>query len=167
MRRLKARRLSSLDRQCSPPLPPDTVTYMKWWADWLADNPRDHARFPGLTHNDPASHGTNHSDDDWDEEDGNGEEVTKEYSQRTRKLWLESEEVLLLSLRDRQSMGWEELCKRFYQPVRPRLRSGFPPVCAADCCFPHGSILSLFPHVCCLIGAAPYRLSTVIDYECT
>jgi hypothetical protein len=23
--------------------------YMKWWADWLADNPRDHARCPGLT----------------------------------------------------------------------------------------------------------------------
>jgi hypothetical protein len=23
---------------------------MKWWADWLADNPRDHARCPGLTH---------------------------------------------------------------------------------------------------------------------
>jgi hypothetical protein len=22
---------------------------MKWWADWLADNPRDHARCPGLT----------------------------------------------------------------------------------------------------------------------
>jgi hypothetical protein len=22
---------------------------MKWWADWLADNPRDHARPPGLT----------------------------------------------------------------------------------------------------------------------
>ena len=23
---------------------------MKWWADWLADNPRDYARCPGLTH---------------------------------------------------------------------------------------------------------------------
>ena len=22
---------------------------MKWWADWLVDNPRDHARCPGLT----------------------------------------------------------------------------------------------------------------------
>jgi hypothetical protein len=22
---------------------------MKWWADWLADNSRDHARCPGLT----------------------------------------------------------------------------------------------------------------------
>jgi hypothetical protein len=22
---------------------------MKWWADWLADNSRDHARYPGLT----------------------------------------------------------------------------------------------------------------------
>jgi hypothetical protein len=22
---------------------------MKWWADWMADNPRDHARPPGLT----------------------------------------------------------------------------------------------------------------------
>jgi hypothetical protein len=22
---------------------------MKWWADWLAEDPRDHARCPGLT----------------------------------------------------------------------------------------------------------------------
>jgi hypothetical protein len=42
-----------------------------------------------------------------------------------------------------------------------------PPVCTADCCLSHASILSLFPHVCCLIGAASYRLSTVIDYERT
>jgi hypothetical protein len=42
-----------------------------------------------------------------------------------------------------------------------------PPVCTADCWLPHVSILSLFPHVCCLTGVASYRLSTVIDYEYT
>jgi hypothetical protein len=71
------------------------------------------AEWISSSHNDPASHGTDHSDDDGDEEDENGEEVTKEYSQQTYKLWLESEEVLLLSLRDKQGMGWEEICKRF------------------------------------------------------
>ncbi|KAF2032586.1 hypothetical protein EK21DRAFT_87172 [Setomelanomma holmii] len=25
------------------------LIYMKWWADWLVDDPRDHARCPGLT----------------------------------------------------------------------------------------------------------------------
>jgi hypothetical protein len=71
------------------------------------------AEWISSSHNDPTSHGTDHSDDNWDKEDENGEEVTKEYSQRTHKLWLESEEVLLLLLRDKQGMGWEEICKRF------------------------------------------------------
>ncbi|KAF1935357.1 hypothetical protein EJ02DRAFT_460450, partial [Clathrospora elynae] len=53
------------------------------------------------SHNDAASHGTDHSDDDdWDKEDKNGEEVIKEYSQQTHKLWLKSDKVLLLSLKD-------------------------------------------------------------------
>ena len=30
---------------------------MKLWADWLADNPRDHARCPGFT---PAGQGHTH-----------------------------------------------------------------------------------------------------------
>jgi hypothetical protein len=71
------------------------------------------AEWMSSSHNDAASHGTDHSDDNWDEEDENGEEVTKEYSQRTHKLWLESDEVLLLSLKDKQGMEWEEICKRF------------------------------------------------------
>ncbi|KAF1936690.1 hypothetical protein EJ02DRAFT_76818 [Clathrospora elynae] len=65
------------------------------------------------SHNDAASHGTDHSDDDWDKEDKNGEEVTEEYSQQTHKLWLESDEVLLLSLKDKQGMEWKDICKRF------------------------------------------------------
>jgi hypothetical protein len=65
-------------------------------------------------HADAASHEMDHSDDDdCDEENENEEESIKEYSQRTRKLWLESEEVLLLSLKDKQGMEWEEICKRF------------------------------------------------------
>ena len=71
------------------------------------------AEWMSSSHNDAASHGTDHPDDNWDEEDENGEEVTKEYSQRTHKLWLESDEVLLLSLKDKQGMEWEEICKRF------------------------------------------------------
>jgi hypothetical protein len=48
------------------------------------------------SHSDVASHRTDHSEDDWDEEGGNGEEGTEVCSQRTRKPWLESNEVLLL-----------------------------------------------------------------------
>jgi len=41
------------------------------------------------------------------------EEATKGHSHRERKLWLESDEMLLLSLRDKQGMKWEEVSKRF------------------------------------------------------
>ena len=36
---------------------------MKLWADWLADNPRDHARCPGLTTSLPFYHSIMHSSD--------------------------------------------------------------------------------------------------------
>ncbi|KAG9186466.1 hypothetical protein G6011_09574 [Alternaria panax] len=67
-------------------------------------------------HNDAANQEMGYSDDEnCDEENENEEEEesAKECSQRTHKLWLESEEVLLLSLKDKQGMGWEEVCKRF------------------------------------------------------
>jgi hypothetical protein len=38
---------------CSGPRCPwPKLIYMKWWAHWLADNPRDHARCSGLTNPD-------------------------------------------------------------------------------------------------------------------
>ncbi|CAN9344871.1 unnamed protein product [Alternaria sp. RS040] len=73
---------------------------------------------PGTT----ADHGTDidydHSDnddndDDCDEENEHEDEFTGRYNQRIRKLWLESEEALLLSLKDKQGMDWEEVCERF------------------------------------------------------
>ncbi|KAF2690377.1 hypothetical protein K458DRAFT_383484 [Lentithecium fluviatile CBS 122367] len=60
-----------------------------------------------------ASHKTDDSDDDWDEKSEKGEESREIHSQRTRKPWLESEDVRLRSLKDRQGMGWEEICQRF------------------------------------------------------
>ncbi|KAF1364481.1 hypothetical protein EJ07DRAFT_172502 [Lizonia empirigonia] len=65
------------------------------------------------SHSDAASHGTDHSDDDWDEKSKNGDQGTEVYSRRTHKPRLESDEVLLLSLKDKQGMGWKEVCKRF------------------------------------------------------
>jgi hypothetical protein len=70
------------------------------------------------SHNDAATYEMDHSDNDdndhdCDDENEQEEEFTERYSQRTRKLWLESEEVLLLSLKDKQGMDWEEVCKRF------------------------------------------------------
>ena len=64
-------------------------------------------------HSDTASHESNHSDDNWNEVGEDKEEATKEHSHRTRKPWLESDELLLLSLKDKQGMEWEEVCKRF------------------------------------------------------
>jgi hypothetical protein len=69
-------------------------------------------------HNDAATYEMDYSDNDdndhdCDEENEHEEEFTERYSQRIRKLWLESEEVLLLSLKDKQGMAWEEVCKRF------------------------------------------------------
>jgi hypothetical protein len=53
------------------------------------------------------------NDHDCDEENEHEEEFTERYSQQIRKLWLESEEALLLSLKDKQGMNWEEVCERF------------------------------------------------------
>jgi hypothetical protein len=65
------------------------------------------------SHSDAASHGPDHLDENGDEEGENGEEGTEVYTQRTRKPWLESDKVLLLSLKDKQGMEWKEVCKRF------------------------------------------------------
>jgi hypothetical protein len=69
-------------------------------------------------HNDAATYKMDHSDNDdndhdCDEENEHEEQFTDRYSQRVRKLWLESEELLLLSLKDEQGMDWEEVCERF------------------------------------------------------
>ena len=69
-------------------------------------------------HNDAATYETDHPDNDdndhdCDEENEHEEEFTERYSQQIRKLWLESEEALLLSLKDKQGMNWEEVCERF------------------------------------------------------
>jgi hypothetical protein len=71
------------------------------------------AKSMSSSHSDVASHRTDHLDDDRDEAGKNREEVTNEYSHRTHKLWLESDEMLLLSLKDKQGMEWEEIYKRF------------------------------------------------------
>jgi hypothetical protein len=71
-------------------------------ADWTSDS-----------HSDAANHETNSLDDDWDEKSEKGEEGIETYEKRTRVPWLESDEVLLLSLKDKQGMKWKELCKRF------------------------------------------------------
>ncbi|KAJ6280879.1 hypothetical protein J3E71DRAFT_362284 [Bipolaris maydis] len=60
-----------------------------------------------------SSHETDHSNDGWDKDDDNEEEDIKEHSQRTHKPWVESDEARLLSLKDKQGMGWEEIYKRF------------------------------------------------------
>ncbi|UPX14637.1 uncharacterized protein EKO05_0005114 [Ascochyta rabiei] len=65
------------------------------------------------SYSDAASHGTDHSEDGWDEEGKDGDQGTEVYSRRTHKHWLESDEELLLSLKDKQSMEWKEVCKRF------------------------------------------------------
>ncbi|KAF2184246.1 hypothetical protein K469DRAFT_579566, partial [Zopfia rhizophila CBS 207.26] len=71
-------------------------------ADWMRSS-----------HSNAANHETDHSDDDWDEEGEDGEEGTDEYSQRTPRLWLQSDEARLLSYRDKQGMEWNEIYKRF------------------------------------------------------
>ncbi|KAF1354418.1 hypothetical protein EJ07DRAFT_158568 [Lizonia empirigonia] len=71
------------------------------------------AEWMSSSHSDAASHRTDHSEDDWNEEVKDGDEVTEVYSRRTYKHWLESDEELLLSLKDKQGMEWKEVCKRF------------------------------------------------------
>ncbi|KAF1974097.1 hypothetical protein BU23DRAFT_553760, partial [Bimuria novae-zelandiae CBS 107.79] len=51
-------------------------------------------------------------DDDWDE-NSEKEEGTEARGKRKRGPWLESDEVRLLSLRDKQGMKWKEICERF------------------------------------------------------
>ncbi|KAF1354274.1 hypothetical protein EJ07DRAFT_158670 [Lizonia empirigonia] len=71
-------------------------------ADWMSES-----------HHDATNHETNSSGDDWDEKSEVGEEGMETYRQRTRIPWLESDEVLLLSLKDKQGMEWKEIYKRF------------------------------------------------------
>ncbi|KAF1979390.1 hypothetical protein BU23DRAFT_549391, partial [Bimuria novae-zelandiae CBS 107.79] len=52
------------------------------------------------------------SEDDWDE-NSEKEEGTEAYGKRKRRPWLESDEVRLLSLKDKQGMEWKEICERF------------------------------------------------------
>jgi hypothetical protein len=65
------------------------------------------------SYNDAASHGTDHSDDDWSEEGEHGEQDIDRHSPRTHIAWLPSDEVRLLSYKDNQDMGWKEIFKRF------------------------------------------------------
>jgi hypothetical protein len=65
------------------------------------------------SNNDAASHGTDHSDDDWDEEDGHGEQDIHRHSSRTHIAWPPSDEARLLSYKDKQGMEWKEIFKRF------------------------------------------------------
>jgi hypothetical protein len=71
------------------------------------------AEWINSSHRDAAGHRTDHSDDDWDEKGENEEGGAEEHSRRTHKPWLESDEVFSLSLKDKQNMGWKEICKRF------------------------------------------------------
>jgi hypothetical protein len=71
-------------------------------ADWMSES-----------HSDAANHETNSLDDEWDEKSENGEEGIETCGKRTRIPWLESDEGLLLSLKDKQSMEWKEIYKRF------------------------------------------------------
>lgn len=65
------------------------------------------------SNNDAAGHGTDHSDDDLDEEDGHGEQDIHRHSSRTHIAWLLSDEARLLSYKDKQGMEWKEIFKRF------------------------------------------------------
>jgi hypothetical protein len=68
------------------------------------------------------THSDDSSDDDWDEESEKREEGTKTCGKRTRKPWLESDEMLLLSLKDKQGMDWKEICKRFPDRTPPAVQ---------------------------------------------
>jgi hypothetical protein len=65
------------------------------------------------SNNDAAGHGTDHSDDNWDEEDGHGEQDIHRHSSRTHIVWPPSDEARLLSYKDKQGMEWKEIFKRF------------------------------------------------------
>jgi hypothetical protein len=59
------------------------------------------------SHSDAANHEMNSLDDDWDEINEIGEEGIEVYGQRTRRPWLESDEVLLFLSKDKQGMEWK------------------------------------------------------------
>ncbi|KAF1346339.1 hypothetical protein EJ07DRAFT_160546 [Lizonia empirigonia] len=80
------------------------------------------------SNNDAAGHGTDHSDDDWDEEDGHGEQDIHRHSSRTHIAWPPSDEARLLSYKDKQGMEWKEIFKRF-----PDRTTGASPVHVASC----------------------------------
>jgi hypothetical protein len=62
---------------------------------------------------DAANHEMNSSDDDWEEKSEKGEEGIETCGKLTRKPWPESDELILLSLKDEQGMEWKEIYKRF------------------------------------------------------
>ncbi|KAF1359034.1 hypothetical protein EJ07DRAFT_156398 [Lizonia empirigonia] len=67
------------------------------------------AEWMSSSHSDVASHGTDHSEDDWHEDGTDEDQDTEVYSRRMHKHWLESDEERLLSLRDKQGMIWKEV----------------------------------------------------------
>jgi hypothetical protein len=82
-------------------------------APGLYDNESLNAEWMNSSHSDATSYTTDHSDDDYD---GKGDFVEQDIgrtSQRTHVAWLESDEELLLSYKDKQGMGWEEIYEFF------------------------------------------------------
>jgi hypothetical protein len=79
-------------------------------ADWTSES-----------HSDATNQETN-SLDDWDEKSEKGEEGIETCGKRTHIPWLESDEVLLLSLKDKQDMEWKEIYKRFPDRTRPAVK---------------------------------------------
>jgi hypothetical protein len=80
-------------------------------ADWTSES-----------HSDATNQETNSLDDDWDEKSEKGEEGIETCGKRTHIPWLESDEVLLLSLKDKQGMEWEEIYKRFPGRTHPAVK---------------------------------------------
>jgi hypothetical protein len=65
------------------------------------------------SHSDAANYDIDYSDYDWDEEGDFEEQGKEKHSQRTHIAWQESDEARLLSLKDKQGMEWNEICRRF------------------------------------------------------
>jgi hypothetical protein len=65
------------------------------------------------SYSDAAGYGTDHSDDDWDEEGGHEEQDIRRHSPRTHIAWPPSDEARLLSYKDKQGMEWKEIFERF------------------------------------------------------
>jgi hypothetical protein len=62
------------------------------------------ANWTSESHSNAADHETNSLDDNWDKYSEKGEEGIETYRKHTRIPWLESDEVLLLSLKDKQGI---------------------------------------------------------------